>query len=640
MPDSASATPQPVKFPPLWRNASFTLMWTSTAASGFGDRMIMLAALALLGGMANTADSAGILASTQFFFFLPYLVFNIIGGWLADHLPRKWLLLGCDESRGMILLGSVLLLLSASGEATQPEGVHWKVYAALAAIGTFAAIFNPTRNAIVPQIVPMRQLQSSNAIILVINVVASMVGMVVGTKFIINTSDVSTVRTGLILGAAFYIISGLFFAFMRPIDVLRAQPGNKRSLAQAARYARKHKRAITLILVNTMVWGSAAVVATGVMGVLKIHYEMTGEALFQKYGIVAALMGTGMLFGAAFVVIIGTRRESPIMLTAGLTLSGLCTFIFGAIPWLPVSYVSAFGVGFFGNIAIIAAITLLQSICPNYIRGRIMGLNALVNTAFSVMVYGIIWRIPKADYWVLVIMLVLGPTLIVVGLTAMVRYLRSGPMPNTMANLFWRLVRLFCYSWHGLSVRGKQHIPADGPVVIVSNHTTAMDPFLMQASTIRMIRWLMLTSYRMKIGTPLWNAIDPICIEHDLHSDQRASAMRQIRQIVGELKKGHLVGMFPEGALQYDSRELKDFQDGAAVVARLAGATIVPCWVDGTVVSRSMLMHVIKPTNSTITFGEPFTPTKTDSPEDITAELRRRIIALGEQEAARRAEDL
>ncbi|MFK7788552.1 MAG: hypothetical protein AB8C95_03520, partial [Phycisphaeraceae bacterium] len=130
MPDSATASRQTAKFPPLWRNASFTLMWTSTAASGFGDRMIMLAALALLGGMAQTADSAGILASTQFFFFLPYLIFNIVGGWLADHLPRKWLLLVCDESRGMILLGSFLLLLSASGEATQPEGVHWKVYAA------------------------------------------------------------------------------------------------------------------------------------------------------------------------------------------------------------------------------------------------------------------------------------------------------------------------------------------------------------------------------------------------------------------------------------------------------------------------------------------------------------------------------
>ena len=116
--------------------------------------MLMLAALALLGGLAKTADSSSIQASTQFFFFLPYLMFNIFGGWLADHLPRKWLLLACDEARGLILLGAFLALLSLSGNPIMPEHDHWRVYAALAGIGTFAAIFNPTRNAIVPQIVP------------------------------------------------------------------------------------------------------------------------------------------------------------------------------------------------------------------------------------------------------------------------------------------------------------------------------------------------------------------------------------------------------------------------------------------------------------------------------------------------------
>jgi len=50
-------------------------------------------------------------------------------------------------------------------------------------------------------------------------------------------------------------------------------------------------------------------------------------------------------------------------------------------------------------------------------------------------------------------------------------------------------------------------------------------------------------------------------------------------------------------------------------------------------------MHVLKPTCSSITFGESFTPTKADSPEDITAEIKRRVVAVGKQEAARRAEE-
>lgn len=637
MPESAPASTPASKSAPLWRNPSFTLMWTSTAASGFGDRMIMLAALALLGGLSKTADSAGIQASTQFFFFLPYLAFNLIGGWLADHLPRKWLLLSCDESRGLILLGSFFALLSITGDAVLPQADQWRVYAALSAIGLFAAIFNPTRNAIVPQIVPLRQLQSGNAVILVINVSASMVGMIVGTWLIIKPDDISTVRTGLMLGAVFYIVSGFFFAFMRPAHVVHTHQAHKRSLKQAARFARDHRSVLMLIAVNTMVWGSAAVVSTGVMGVLKIHHGLTGAALFAQFGILSALMGTGMLIGAAAVIIIGTRRESAVVLSFGLILAGLCTLILAIVPLWPVSYVASFGIGLFGNITIISAITILQSICPNYIRGRIMGLNSMVNTIFSISVYGIIWLIPHSDYWVLVIMLVLGPTLTACGLTAMIRHLRSGPMPNKGANVCWRLVRLFCFSWHGLQVHGKHHLPATGPVVITANHTTAMDPFLIQSGSVRMVRWLMLTTYRMPIANYLWNAIDPICIEHDLATGERSNAMRQVRQIVGELKKGDVIGMFPEGHLQYDDRKLKEFEEGAAAVARLASAAIVPCWIEGTVLSKSMLAHVLKPSSSSVTFGEPLTPQKGQSVSDINAEIRRRITALGEQEAARRS---
>ena len=614
-------------------------MWTSTAASGFGDRTIMLAALALLGGLAQAADSTGTQASTQFFFFMPYLVFNLVGGWLADHLPRKWLLLACDESRGLILLGSFFALASLSGAAMIDPSQHWKVYLALSGIGAFAAIFNPTRNAIVPQIVPPRQLQSANAVILVINVIASMIGMVIVGKFIIHPESIESVRTGLLYGSVFFVLSGFFFAFMHPAQSVKAQSTTRRSLRQALRYAAGHRRVIQLIGVNILVWGSAALVSSGVMGVLKVHHEMADKQLLNYFTVVSATMGTGMLLGAAVVIIIGSRRESTIVMTIGLAMAGLSTFVFATVPVFVLSLVSAFCVGLFGNIAIISSLTVLQGISPNYIRGRIMGLTSMVTTVFSVTVYFTIWQVPNTDKLIIVAMAVLGPVLMLTGLVALFRYMRSGPMPNKMANVFWRATRLFCFSWHSLSIRGKLHIPADGPVVIAANHTTAMDPFLIQSSTIRMVRWLMLTSYRMKIGNALWNAIDPICIEHDLQSDQRSSAMRQVRQIVGELKKGHIVGMFPEGALQYDSRELKTFQEGAAVVARLAGAQIVPCWIDGTAVSKSMLKHVLKPTHSSITFGQPFTPDKSDSPEAITAEIRRRILALGEQELARREAD-
>ncbi|MEM9414625.1 MAG: MFS transporter [Planctomycetota bacterium] len=616
---------------PLWRNLSFTLMWTSTAASGYGDRMIMLGALALLGGLAENSDSSAIQASTQFWFFLPYLVFNLLGGWLADHLPRKWLLLGCDESRGLILMGSVIALAGLTGSAQLPEGHAWKVWATLAAIGTFAAIFNPTRNAIVPQIVKPNQLQSANAVILVINVVASMVGFLIGSRMI-KPDSIGSVQLGLLMGALFYIVSGLFFAFMKPAASVEADTPTNRSMRQAVRYAIAHRRVFVLILVNVLVWASAAAVSTGILGVLRVHHGLSGEPLLKQFGIMFPLLGFGMLAGAVVIILIQTRRESTLVLTAALIGAGICTLVLGLVPVLWVAYAGCFGVGFFGNIAIISALTVLQSICPNYIRGRIMGLNAMINTIFSVIVYAAIWQMPNADTSVVVSMSVIGPLLILGGIIGMLRYLQSGPLPNRTANALWRVTRLFCFSWHRMRIHGKHHVPGDGPTLIVANHTTAMDPFLIQSSCTRMVRWLMLTSYRMKIAQPLWNAIDPICIEHDKKTDTAQSGMKQVRQIVAELKKGDLVGVFPEGHLQYDNRELKPFEDGAAVMARLSKCQIVPCWIDGTVLSKSMLAHVLKPTHSTVTFGPPFTPEPGMSVEALTEEIRRRIVALSGSE--------
>ncbi|HEX7008798.1 MAG TPA: hypothetical protein VF184_02380, partial [Phycisphaeraceae bacterium] len=81
---------------PLWRNVSFVLMWSSVAASGFSDQVIRLVALPLLGVSDAGVQASAVTAGVTFFFFLPYLAMMAPAGWLADRLPRKWIMLACD----------------------------------------------------------------------------------------------------------------------------------------------------------------------------------------------------------------------------------------------------------------------------------------------------------------------------------------------------------------------------------------------------------------------------------------------------------------------------------------------------------------------------------------------------------------
>lgn len=609
--------------PPLWRNISFTLMWTSTAASGFGDRMIMLGAWALLGGMIEgTSDSTSIQASTQFFFFLPYILISLPGGWLADRLPRKWLLLGCDEIRGLILLLAFFAVASANGPANIPDGHHWKVHLALAAIGTFAAIFNPTRNAIIPQIIPTPQLQSGNAVILVINVVASMIGMVVG-GWIIRADEAVSVRHGLLMGALFYLVSGTFFAFLRPTAprqvAAQAQP---RSFWQAARYIARHRRIVILIGLGVLVWSSAAAVSSGIPGVVKGHYNLQGDGLKDAFTTLSAMIGVGLLAGAGLVMAVRTRKESPALTLAALAMVGVCVLLFVFVPWMPATYAAAFCIGMFGNVVIITVLTLLQSVTPNYMRGRVMGINSMVNTAFSVTTYFTIWRLPSADENIIYALYALGGLLIVIGVYGVYRYLSRGPMPNRVANAAWRLDRLACLVWHRLTVIGRENVPSSGPVILAANHTSALDPFLMQAGSRRMVRWVMLTQYELKVAGFLWRAIRPIALDRD------SGDIAKLRQVVDTLKQGEIVGLFPEGGLQRSKRELGPMEPGIGMIAKRSGATIVPVWIEGTPLSDSMAVHMLRPSRSVVTFGKPYTPDEKADAKQITEDLRRRLLEL------------
>jgi len=622
MSNPSSPTANAGKAPPLWRNLSFTLMWTSTAASGFGDRMIMLAALALLGGMVEgTTNATGIQASTQVFFFLPYIVFSLPAGWLADRLPRKWLLLTCDEARGLILLLSFFAVAQATGPADIAADQHWKVYAALLAIGTFASVFNPTRNAIIPQIVPMRQLQSGNAVILVINIVASMVGIVIGGR-IINVDEATSVRTGLMMGALFYLISGTFFAFLRPTRPPLVADAEPRSFWQAARYVARHKRVVSLIALGVLVWASAAAVSSGILGVVKGHYGLEQNELMWAYTQINATLGIGLLAGAVIVVLINTRKESTALSLSALIGVGVCLLLFVLVPWMPMTYASAFLIGLFGNIVIINVLTLLQSVTPNYMRGRVMGINSMVNTIFSVMTYFAIWRLPSADTNIIYALYTLGGILILVGGVGLIRFLIHGPMPNRTANVIWRINHLACLVWHRLTVVGRENIPDKGPVILAANHTSALDPFIMQAGSRRMIRWVMLTQYQLRIAWPLWRAVKPIAL------DRNGGDMAKLRRIIETLKQDEIVGLFPEGGLQRSKRELQPMEPGIGMIAKRSDATIVPIWIDGTPVSDSMTVHMLRPSRSTVIFGKPYKPAEGQDPKEITEDLRQRLIAL------------
>src|SRR5690606_14955510 len=134
-----------------------------------------------------------------------------------------------------------------------------------------------------------------------------------------------------------------------------------------------------------------------------------------------------------------------------------------------------------------------QSLSPNYMRGRIMGVNSLASTATNVAVNFIIWQLPNSDVLVIHTLQGLGITLAVIAVLGLWMETTRGPIDSKTLNVIWRASRAYTLVWHRVRWIGKHRLPHQGQASLAANHTTGIDPMLIQAACLRRIRWVMLT---------------------------------------------------------------------------------------------------------------------------------------------------
>jgi MFS family permease len=604
---------------PLWRNVSFMLMWASVAAAGFGDRLIELAAMPLLGIAGEGAQAAQVQAGIAFWFFLPYVIFCPIGGWLADTVSRKWLMFACDMSRAAILLVAVFLVpagvsLEVSKLVTPDR--YWEIYAILFAVGAFAAIFGPTRNAFVPNIVPLSQLQSANAIILGIGVVASLLGFVLASPILEKVS----VRAGIALGFVIYFTSGWFFAFMK-IHIHDTEPiGLKKNefqrLYEALGFVRHHRAIFTLVAVSTLVWIASQIFLAAMAAFCVELYSAPPEKIVTYISYLMFALGIGMLLGSLWVAWIGTARESSWFTMLTMVISGLAMFVTCFVTSYKFALVLCFLVGFFGSACMICVGTLMAAITPNYIRGRVFAVQNLVSTSGGIVINLLIWKASTVeqyfpmnqatgkpmsiDHLMYYILMVNAMVLVVVGLVGVFLQMRKGPMPTAMGNVMWRIARVYVIVWHRLKWRGKGMVPAAGPILLVCvDQTGPLTPLILQAPLNRQVLWSLPQERLNQIPSPLQMAFHALPY----------SPGGQVNSIQSTLAQGRSMAIADVTGRDEPLHAGSPFDAPAMAAATDTKARIIPVRIATRFRRPSgLLLSILFPSKTDITFFKPFRP--------------------------------
>ena len=152
-----------------------------------------------------------------------------------------------------------------------------------------------------------------------------------------------------------------------------------------------------------------------------------------------------------------------------------------------------------------------------------------------------------------------------------------------------------------LRVEGAQHLPADGPAILVANHVSFFDSILLMFSLPRPVAFIGKAEYT---DNPITNWLFCGAGMIPVRRENPGDLPHVFDEVAEVLARGEVIGVFPEGTRSRDGF-LHRGHVGAAHLALTTGAPIVPVGIIGTDRVLPTGARIVRPfQQATITLGE------------------------------------
>ena len=350
--------------------AAYWRLWTSSGLSNLADGIVKVA-LPLVA--IRFTDSPMLIAGLAFALTLPWLLFALPAGALADRLDRRRAMLGANVVRAALLV--VLALAVVSG-----VGSIWVLYAVAVGIGVAETIYDTSAQSMLPLVVPRDQLSRANGRLHAAELTANQfVGPPVGGFLVAAGAALAFgASAGLwaMAVAVLLLVPGRFRSVREQRTTMRAD------IAEGLRFLWGHRLLRTLA---AMV-GVFNFASNGTWAVLVLYAVGPGSAMRLSepaFGLLLTSVAAGSLVGALVADRIerrlGRARSSILTMIGGTLVIG--TPALTADPYL-------LGAAFFVGGASVAVwnvitVSLRQRITPDRLLGR-------VNSAYRLLAWGTI----------------------------------------------------------------------------------------------------------------------------------------------------------------------------------------------------------------------------------------------------------
>ncbi|MGY6019231.1 lysophospholipid acyltransferase family protein [Streptomyces spinosirectus] len=189
-------------------------------------------------------------------------------------------------------------------------------------------------------------------------------------------------------------------------------------------------------------------------------------------------------------------------------------------------------------------------------------------------------------------------------------------------------------------IEGLDNVPAEGPAIVAGNHLSFSDHFLMPAMLKRRITFLAKKEYftgpgvKGRLTAAFFRSAGQIPVDRT----GKEAGQAAIREGLGVLGKGELLGIYPEGTRSHDGRLYKG-KVGVAVMALKAQVPVIPCAMIGTFEAQPPGKVIPNSHPVVIRFGKPLDFSRYAGMENekailraITDEIMYAILTLSDQE--------
>lgn len=362
----------------MLRERQFALLFVGQAWSGIGDRLFLVAMpFAVLSLPGAGAREVGLVLGAS---ALALALCVLVGGVVADRLPRQKTMLASDVVRGLAQGASAVLLLTDTATV-------WRLVALQALYGAAEAFFRPAMLGLVPQVVAKGQEQEANALL----ALSMNVSMVLAPASAGVLVAVIGVGGALAVDAGTFAISALTLLALRPRPAVTPEPAHfLADLAGGWREVRSRSW-VWSTLIAFSAYHAVMLPALFILGP-QVAQDIRNGA--TSWGVISAGFGVGAVAGSVLAMHWQPRRPGLLIATSLVVASSQAALCASSLPTWSVAALEAV-TGVAVALGFTVWETALQQRIPQQAQSRVSSFDYL--GSLTLMPLGFIAIGPLAD---------------------------------------------------------------------------------------------------------------------------------------------------------------------------------------------------------------------------------------------------